>query len=92
MPDYASDRYRRKLLQALAFGTAAATFACQRRESTRRCVEDASGLDPLHASRAQFERAYSEYPAFVAIKQEIDPQYRFRNRMWDKYLPLPAAG
>ena len=46
----------------------------------------------LHASRTQFERAYSEYSAFVAIKQEIDPQYRFRNRMWDKYLPLPAAG
>jgi FAD/FMN-containing dehydrogenase len=46
----------------------------------------------LHASRAQFERAYPEHPAFLAIKREVDPEHRFRNRMWDKYLPLPAAG
>ncbi len=41
----------------------------------------------LHASRAQFERAYPECHAFAGIKHGIDPDHRFRNRMWDKYLP-----
>ncbi len=40
----------------------------------------------LHASREQFERAYPEHVAFARIKQAIDPDRRFRNRMWDKYL------
>jgi FAD/FMN-containing dehydrogenase len=40
----------------------------------------------LHATRAQFRQAYPEYAQFVALKREIDPDGRFRNRLWDKYL------
>lgn len=47
----------------------------------------------LHASRAQFHRAYPEARTFAAIKRGVDPQHRFRNQLWDKYLPAstPAA-
>ncbi len=41
----------------------------------------------LHASPAQFLRAYPQAHAFAAIKQGIDPQNRFRNLLWDRYLP-----
>lgn len=40
----------------------------------------------LDATREQFERAYPEAAAFAAIKREVDPDHRFRNRLWDKYL------
>jgi FAD/FMN-containing dehydrogenase len=42
----------------------------------------------LHASRAQFERAYPEYPMFAEIKRKADPHHRFRNALWEKYLTL----
>lgn len=42
----------------------------------------------VHASHAQFQRAYPEYQTFAAIKRAVDPGNRFRNRMWDKYLPM----
>lgn len=41
----------------------------------------------LHASRAQFDRAYPEARDFARIKRELDPRWRFRNRLWDRYLP-----
>lgn len=41
----------------------------------------------LHATREQFHRAYPEATAFAALKRQVDPQRRFRNRLWDKYLP-----
>ena len=41
----------------------------------------------LHASAAQFHAAYPELPAFASIKGKVDPDYRFRNLLWDKYLP-----
>lgn len=41
----------------------------------------------LHATREQFLRGYPAAPTFAALKQQIDPRARFRNRMWDKYLP-----
>lgn len=41
----------------------------------------------LHASVAQFRRAYPQADAFAAIKQQIDPGNRFRNLLWDRYLP-----
>jgi FAD/FMN-containing dehydrogenase len=41
----------------------------------------------LHASREQFRQAYPEAGAFAALKKQIDPDYRFRNRLWDQYLP-----
>lgn len=41
----------------------------------------------LHATREQFLRGYPAAPGFAALKRQIDPRGRFRNRMWDKYLP-----
>lgn len=40
----------------------------------------------LDATRAQFSAAYPEAVAFAALKKRIDPGYRFRNLLWDKYL------
>jgi FAD/FMN-containing dehydrogenase len=41
----------------------------------------------LHASRAQFARAYPEAARFAALKRHWDPRGRFRNALWDRYLP-----
>ena len=41
----------------------------------------------LHATPAQFRRAYPAIDAFAQVKRAIDPQQRFRNRLWDRYLP-----
>lgn len=41
----------------------------------------------LHATPAQFGKAYPEAQAFARIKHRLDPDNRFRNRLWDKYLP-----
>lgn len=41
----------------------------------------------LHATRKQFARAYPQAEAFAAIKHGIDPGNRFRNLLWDLYLP-----
>ena len=41
----------------------------------------------LDATRAQFERAYPEARAFAALKARVDPGGRFRNLVWDRYLP-----
>ena len=40
----------------------------------------------LHAARSQFEQAYPEMRDFVALKSRVDPQGKFRNLLWDKYL------
>ncbi len=40
----------------------------------------------LHATRSQFERAYPEFEEFVALKSRVDPERKFRNLLWDKYL------
>ena len=44
----------------------------------------------LDATRAQFQRAYPEAGRFAQLKHQIDPAGRFRNRLWDKYLPTSA--
>ena len=41
----------------------------------------------LHATPEQFLRAYPEVEAFTAIKRRLDPGNRFRNLLWDHYLP-----
>ena len=41
----------------------------------------------LDATREQFARAYPEAAAFAALKKCIDPANRFRNLLWDRYLP-----
>ena len=44
-----------------------------------------------HATEAQFLKAYPRAPEFFALKNKLDPQNRFRNKLWDKYY-LPATG
>jgi hypothetical protein len=39
----------------------------------------------LHASDAQFLKAYPRAPEFFALKQRLDPTNKFRNKLWDKY-------
>jgi len=41
----------------------------------------------LHATRRQFARAYPQADRFAAIKRDVDPDNRFRNLLWDRYLP-----
>ncbi|BDT61404.1 FAD-binding protein [Massilia varians] len=40
----------------------------------------------LHATRAQFDRAYPEADALRAIKRSVDPDGRFSNELWARYL------
>jgi FAD/FMN-containing dehydrogenase len=40
----------------------------------------------LHATRAQLRAAYPRLDEFVAAKRRADPQLRFRNALWDRYL------
>ncbi len=40
----------------------------------------------LHATPAQFVRAYPEYEAFRRLKARLDPHGKFRNMLWGKYL------
>jgi hypothetical protein len=39
----------------------------------------------LHATPAQFERAYPGVARFFALKAKADPRNQFRNKLWDKY-------
>ncbi|WP_238346642.1 FAD-binding oxidoreductase [Pseudomonas viciae] len=39
----------------------------------------------LHATRAQFARAYPHAQRLFALKAQFDPDNRFRNKLWDKY-------
>jgi FAD/FMN-containing dehydrogenase len=39
----------------------------------------------LHATPEQFHRAYPRAGELFALKQRLDPGYRLRNSLWDKY-------
>lgn len=39
----------------------------------------------LHATDAQFLRAYPRAPEFFALKRRLDPTNKFRNKLWDRY-------
>ena len=41
----------------------------------------------IHASGSQFHQAYPRAGEFLALKAKVDPKYRFRNRLWDRYYP-----
>lgn len=43
----------------------------------------------LHATQEQFHRAYPRAKEFFALKQQVDPTNRFRNKLWDKYYQQP---
>lgn len=40
----------------------------------------------LHATQAQFERAYPEVATLRRLKRGVDPDGKFSNQMWAKYL------
>jgi FAD/FMN-containing dehydrogenase len=40
----------------------------------------------LHATKAQFDRAYPEAEALRRVKREVDPDGRFSNELWRRYL------
>lgn len=40
----------------------------------------------LHATRAQFEQAYPEVAALRSLKRHVDPEGRFSNSLWARYL------
>ncbi len=47
-----------------------------------------------HATPEQFHRAYPRAKDLFALKEKLDPQYKLRNVLWDKYYapaPSPAA-
>ncbi|MCU7374078.1 FAD-binding oxidoreductase [Paucibacter sp. O1-1] len=39
-----------------------------------------------HATRAQFERAYPEASELRRVKREVDPDGKFSNQLWARYL------
>ena len=39
----------------------------------------------LHATSAQFHRAYPRAKELFALKQKLDPDYRLRGALWDRY-------
>lgn len=39
----------------------------------------------LHATAEQFHRAYPRARELFALKRRLDPDYRWRNGLWDKY-------
>ena len=40
-----------------------------------------------HATLDQLRRAYPRFDEYFALKKRVDPRYRFRNKLWDKYIP-----
>ena len=40
----------------------------------------------LHATQAQFDAAYPEAKALRRLKAQVDPEGRFSNELWRKYL------
>ena len=40
----------------------------------------------IHATPAQFLRAYPRAAEYFAVKQRVDPSYKFRNRLWETYF------
>ena len=42
------------------------------------------------ATPEQFHAAYPRAKEFFAAKKRLDPTYKFRNKLWDAYLPPPS--
>ncbi len=45
----------------------------------------------LHATEAQFHRAYPHAKKLFRLKQQVDPNYKFRNSLWEKYYNPTAS-
>jgi FAD/FMN-containing dehydrogenase len=39
----------------------------------------------IHATEAQFHKAYPNADQFFALKKALDPENKFRNKLWDAY-------
>ncbi|WKL55855.1 FAD-binding oxidoreductase [Asticcacaulis sp. ZE23SCel15] len=39
----------------------------------------------IHATREQFLKAYERAPEYFELKQRVDPNYKFRNKLWEAY-------
>ena len=39
----------------------------------------------IHATEEQFHRAYPRADEFFTLKRKVDPENRFRNKLWDRY-------
>lgn len=39
----------------------------------------------IHATPAQFLAAYPRAAEYFALKSLVDPDYKFRNRLWEAY-------
>lgn len=42
----------------------------------------------IHATGAQFHKAYPHAEEFFALKRKVDPDNRFRNKLWDRYYSM----
>ena len=65
---------------------------------TRELIDAALALDgsfylpyQVHASARQFNAAYPDAKRFFALKRQVDPQNRFRNKLWDAYYAPESA-
>ena len=45
----------------------------------------------IHATRAQFHAAYPNVERLFELKRVLDPDYKFRNKLWDAYYEPSAA-
>jgi FAD/FMN-containing dehydrogenase len=63
---------------------------------TRELIDAATSLGgayylpyQIHASEAQFRAAYPNAERFFELKRKVDPDNKFRNKLWDAYyLPI----
>jgi len=46
----------------------------------------------LHATQEQFLNAYPRAKEFFQLKKQLDPNYTFRNKLWDKYYLQAREG
>jgi FAD/FMN-containing dehydrogenase len=44
-----------------------------------------------HATVEQFRAAYPHADKYFAVKREVDPGNRFRNKLWEKYYPTKRS-
>jgi FAD/FMN-containing dehydrogenase len=59
---------------------------------TRELIDLAASLDgtyylpyQIHATKEQFQTCYPNADTFFALKRKVDPQHKFRNKLWDTY-------
>jgi FAD/FMN-containing dehydrogenase len=64
---------------------------------TRELIDAALSVDgsyylpyQVHATAEQFSKAYPRAKEFFALKARLDPENKFRNKLWDAYYPASA--